>query len=218
MKESDLFEPVKQLLLDKIGCEKVYAEVLKYDVVGTIGNHNIIVEMKKMLNFKVIEQAVDAKRHGHYVFVAVPRKKGGFSRLIENFLKHNGIGLIVIEEQGSTYHAEIPYGMFAKLNRKTDDIRKYIKDGYHDTISGGHKMGDFDYQSDYTLMMDDVKRYFQRYPDKWITVEEILNHCQCYYSSPKAQLAATLKANWNNDWVEHKVMNRKSHFKYIKNT
>jgi len=43
VKESDLFAPVKQFLLEKIGCEKVYAEVLKYDVVGTIGNHNIIV-------------------------------------------------------------------------------------------------------------------------------------------------------------------------------
>lgn len=216
MKESDLFVPVKQFLLEKIGCEKVYAEVLHYDVVGVIGNHNIIVEMKKMLNFKVIEQAVEAKRHGHYVFVAVPMKKGGFSRLVEDFLKYNGIGLIVIKESSGNSYGEIPYGMFAKLNRQTGDIRKYIKDGYHDIITGGHKMGDFDYQSDYTLMIDDVKRYFQRNSNKWITVDVILNHCQCYYSNPKAQLAATLKASWNTDWIEHKIINRKTHFKYKK--
>ena len=74
--------------------------------------------------------------------------------------------------------------------------------------------GDFNYQSDYTLMIDDIKRYFQRKPNTWHTVDEILEHCHCYYSSPKPQLAATLKANWNAEWVEHKVINRKSHFKY----
>lgn len=215
MKESDLFEPVKQLLLSDMKCEKVYAEVCNHDVVGVIGNYDVIVEMKKMLNFKVIEQAVEAKRNGHYVFIAVPNKKGGYSRLIEQFLKYHGIGLIVIKETSYSRYAEIPYGMFAKLNRKTNDIRKFIKDGYHDTITGGCKMGDFDYQSDYTLMIEDVKRYFQRYPNKWIAVDEILEHVQCYYRSPKTQLAATLKANWNEKWVEHKVINRKSHFRYI---
>lgn len=37
VRESDLFEPVKQLLLEMVGCEKVYAEVLHYDVVGIVG-------------------------------------------------------------------------------------------------------------------------------------------------------------------------------------
>lgn len=49
--------------------------------------------MKKRLDFKVIEQAVEAKRHGHYVFIAVPRKKGGFLRIVKDFLKYHGIGM-----------------------------------------------------------------------------------------------------------------------------
>lgn len=211
MKESDLFEPVKQLLLETIGCEKVYAEVLHYDVVGTIGQHNIIVEMKKMLNFKVIEQAVEAKRHGHYVFIAVPHKKGGFSRIVGDFLKYHGIGLITVKDG---IYAEIQTGLFARYNRKTGDLRKYVKDGYHDTIIGGAKMGDFDYQSDYTLMIDDIKTFLKRRKNgQWVTVDQILEFCSCYYSQPKPQLTQTLKAHWNNEWLEWKVEDRKTYFR-----
>lgn len=217
MKESDLFVPVKELLLTKIGCKKVYAEVLNYDVVGIIGQHNLIVEMKKMLNFKVIEQAIEAKRHGHYVFIAVPDKKSGFLRIVHDFLKFHGVGLIVIKDNGYNLYAEIPHGMFGKYNRKTEDIRKYIKDGYHDTIPGGVKMGDFDYQSDYTLMIDDIKRYLQRRRNgQWVTVDEILEYCSCYYSQPKPQLTQTLKAHWNSEWLEFKVENRKTFFRLRK--
>lgn len=214
MKESDLFEPVKELLLTKIGCEKVYAEVLNYDVVGVLSNLNIIVEMKKVLNFKVIEQAINAKSHGNYVFIAVPNKKNGFSRIVTDFLKHYGIGLITVSDGGYTY-AQIQPGLFAKFNRKTGNIRKYIKDGYHDTIVGGSKMGDFDYQSDYTLMIDDIKTFLKhRKQGKWVTVDEILEYCTCYYSQPKPQLTQTLKAHWNSDWLEWKVEKRKTHFRY----
>lgn len=211
MKESDLYEPVKQLLIEKIGCENVYAEVLNYDVVGLIGKQNIIVEMKKNLSFKVIEQAVHAKRHGNYVFIAVPHKKGGFLRIVTEFLKFHGIGLITISD---SMYANIPHGMFPNINRKTENIRKYIKEGYHDIIPGGSKMGDFDYQSDYTLMIDEIKRFLKRrHQGKWVTVDEILEYCSCYYSQPKPQLTQTLKANWNSNWIEWKVDKRKTYFK-----
>lgn len=211
MKESDLYEPVKQILIEKIGCGKVYAEVLNYDVVGLVGQQNIIVEMKKVLNFKVIEQAVEAKRHGHYVFIAVPHKKDGIIRIVKEFLKYHGIGLITIKDG---IYADVQPGLFPKYNRNTEDIRKYIKDGYHDKIPGGSKMGDFDYQSDYTLMIDEIKRFLkQRKQGRWVTVDEILEYCSCYYSQPKPQLTQTLKANWNSDWLEWKVEMRKTYFK-----
>jgi len=57
MKESDLFDPEKQLLLNKFGCEQVYVKVLN-DVVSTIGNrekHNSIAvcELGRGMDFKV---------------------------------------------------------------------------------------------------------------------------------------------------------------------
>jgi hypothetical protein len=211
VKESDLFEPVKQLLIEKIGCEKIYAEVLNYDVVGVIGQQDIIVEMKKVLNFKVIEQAIQAKQHGHYVFIAVPHKKGCFSWVVKDFLKYHGIGLITVKDG---VYADVQTGLFPRYNRKTGDIRKHIKDGYHDIIPGGSKMGDYEYQSDYTLMIDDIKRFLKRRKQgAWVTVDEILKYCSCYYSQPKPQLTQTLKAHWNNDWLQWKVENRKTYFR-----
>lgn len=165
-----------------------------------------------MLNFKVIEQAIEGKRHANYVFVAVPHKKGGFPRIATDFLKYYGVGLITIKEGG---YAEVQRGLFAKYNRKTGNIRKHIKEGYHDEIIGGSKMGDFDYRSDYTLMIDDIKRFLERRKQgQWVTVDEILEYCSCYYSKPKPQLTQTLKAHWNEDWVEWKVIGRKTHFRF----
>lgn len=224
MKEHELFGPVKNFLIEQIGCRKVYAEVCNHDVVGIIGEQIIIVEMKMQLSFKIIEQAIDAKRHANYAFIAVPSKKGGIPRIIENFLKHHGIGLIVIEinktsfmgHEETHFHAKIPYGMFAKYNRNVSDIRKYIKDGYHDTIKGGYKMGDpdFDYKSDYTLMIENIRFFLQMEPERWFTVEEIINHCHCYYANPKPQLTATLRAPYNSSWIEQKKVGRKPYFKW----
>jgi hypothetical protein len=49
MKESDLFEPVKNYLIEVIGCSQVYGEVGNCDVLGISGALNIIVELKKTL-------------------------------------------------------------------------------------------------------------------------------------------------------------------------
>lgn len=221
MKETELYEPVKKFLMESIGCTHVYAEVLNYDIVAKIGKQIVIVELKTALTFKVIEQAIEAKRHGNYVFVAVPKSNNAHKRIIHDFLKFHGVGLIIVDKSthayfGENLHTQIPTGMFAKYNRKTSDITKYIQEGYHDQIKGGYKMGDkdFNYQSDYTLMIENVKFYLQRHSKEWKSVSEILEYCQCYYSNSKPQLAATLKAHWNQDWVEHCIINRKSHFRY----
>lgn len=55
MKETDMFDPVKKLL-EELGCSNVYGEIMNFDVVGLRGPADVIVEMKKTLNFKVIEQ------------------------------------------------------------------------------------------------------------------------------------------------------------------
>lgn len=58
MRESDLFDPEKQLLLNKFGCGNVYVKVLKYDVVSTIGNREkyksiAVDELGRGMDFKV---------------------------------------------------------------------------------------------------------------------------------------------------------------------
>ncbi|MFF5816373.1 hypothetical protein [Lysinibacillus capsici] len=94
MKESDLFEPLKRFLLNQVHCQNVYAEVGLYDVVALKGNVTIVVEMKKHLNFKVLEQAYRARTASDYYFIAVPKPKQRHGWFIRDILKKYGIGLI----------------------------------------------------------------------------------------------------------------------------
>lgn len=115
MKESDMYEPVKQFLLDELQCDRVVAEVFDFDVLGLCGNkHNVIVEMKRGLNFKVIRQAMKAKTYAHWVYIAVlrPTKRNDDHEWIYNtILKPNGIGLLYVRDPDKThrnFNSDIP--------------------------------------------------------------------------------------------------------------
>ncbi|MGF9814306.1 hypothetical protein [Bacillus toyonensis] len=79
LKESDLFAPVKSFLIEN-GCSNVYGEVLGCDVLGLHGTCDIIVELKTTLSFKLIDQALDRLNYGHYVYIAIPQRKGQIFR------------------------------------------------------------------------------------------------------------------------------------------
>ena len=76
MKEAEMFHPIKDLLIKK-GFNTVVAEVWGADVVGFNDSAEIVVEMKKTLNFKVLEQAFRHIGHAKYIYVAVQRGKNG---------------------------------------------------------------------------------------------------------------------------------------------
>lgn len=67
-------------------------------------------------------------------------------------------------------------------------------------------------------MINNIKDFlYRRMRGKWATIEEILNHCETYYSNPKPSLNATLQAKWNSDWCEYKVVNRKNFSEFERN-
>ncbi|WP_080871754.1 hypothetical protein [Oceanobacillus timonensis] len=227
LKEVDLFEPVKDFLL-KQGCSNVYGEVANCDVVGLQGAVDIIVELKTSLNFKVLDQALDRLHLGHYIYIAIPRRKSYLPRSAEKMLKQNGIGVLEVEED--KYHEKLyeekkliaNVSIPAKFNRisvqyqkKKKDfnrIRKYIKP-YHKEQSGGLPSGKV--VTDYSVTMDNIKFYLKYDKrSKWATVDEILNRCETHYSNPKPSVSSTLRQEWNSDWVETKVENGKRYFKY----
>ena len=47
----------------------------------------------------------------------------------------------------------------------------------------------------------------------WVTVDDILDHCDTHYRNPKASVMATLKEKWNQDWCESKLENRRRYFR-----
>ncbi|MBP1309185.1 hypothetical protein JOD82_002205 [Paenibacillus sp. 1182] len=211
MKESDLFEPVKKFLVNIVGCSDVYGEVGSCDVLGITGVINIIVELKTSLNFKVIEQAIDRKHLGHYIYVAVPEIKT-VSRLAKEILKQHRIGLLFVVN-----HQHVEQVIPARFNRtRSSNIRKNIRE-YHKTQVGGVKSGES--KTDYFVSMNNVKEYlaltrhFSR-TEGWVTVDQILEHCETHYSNPKPSVMATLQASWNQSWCETKLENRRRYFRF----
>lgn len=210
-----MFPFVKNLLMDKVKCNKVYAEVANKDIVALKGDISIVVEMKKQLSFKVIEQAIQAKYSTDYIFIAVPKPKNPHSRIAISLLKQEGIGLIYITEctQSSTTLKESSIKFWGKrVRKKSHDIKKHINHDFHSRTIAGVKSGEG--LTEYGEMINLIKLFLKR--RKWVTIDEILDNVETYYNNPKPSLMQTLKAEWNSDWLEWKVENRKTYFKLIK--
>lgn len=197
MKETELFEPTKKILLDAVGCDAVYAEVIDIDVVGKKGNYYIGVEMKTSLNFKVIEQAHSRIGLVDYVFIMVPKPKQPHSYFIRNILKDKGIGLMY-------YYPNRPamscIQFWGKRHKHRGRIAKYIDENLHTITTGGAKGGGN--PTAYSLTMDKIKRALFVEP-KGLTIEELLEKVETHYANPKASTSATLRAKWNEKWIAH---------------
>jgi hypothetical protein len=100
MNESDLYHPVKNLLT-KQGFN-VQGEVKQLDVFGLKESLTIAVELKLIINLKLILQAVDRLKLVDLVYLAVPQKaiktlKNDYSLFI-GLLRKLEIGLITVQD------------------------------------------------------------------------------------------------------------------------
>lgn len=222
MKETELYEPVKQLLQEKLGCSDVYGEIGGYDVVGFRGPADVVVEMKTTLNFKVIEQAYSALQSGHFIYIAVPAVKSSHHFIYYSFLKPYGIGLIYVkpnhysEKQWRRYFhvpypaylAEVAYdaafnhiaGKYSRKLKSHSFLRESVKEWSNRNI-GGSKGGEV--VTDYSVMIEAVQAYLKE--NGWTPLSELLANvpivCE-HYANPKASLRATLKEKWNEHWIQ----------------
>lgn len=98
MKESDLFEPIKDWLEER-GWE-VFAEVSGYegiaDIVGRQRKMYCIVEMKTSLSHEVIDQAIRWVGYVHYIYIAIPKRKSAIPRYLEQLFREKGIGVLEV--------------------------------------------------------------------------------------------------------------------------
>lgn len=202
MKESDLFEPAKQFLLNTMNCEKVYAEVVDLDVVGKHGSVYIGIEMKTSLNFKVIEQAVGRKHLVDYMFILVPKPKTRHASIIMDWLKSIGIGLLYYDTNvNAQYHgSSINVEQWGKRQRNSYSIERYINETLDSINIGGVKGGET--ITRYKNTIDKIKHclYFEK---NGLTIKELLDRVETHYTNPKPSTAATLRAHWNLEWCEH---------------
>lgn len=197
VKEKGLFEPLKVFLLKNMGCERVYAELHDIDAVGKHGNVAIGVEMKTSLNFKVIEQAINRIGLVDYIFICVPKPKFRHRSFILDWLKELGIGLIYYDKASRTTTI-YSWGKRHRRSKYTN-ILNNVKEEIHSVNIGGSKGGDT--ITEYKLTIEKIKEclYFHK---NGLTIDVLLEKVQTHYSNPKPSTAATLRAHWNDNWIE----------------
>lgn len=225
MKETELYLPVKNWLEEK-GYD-VYAEVSpKYasgraDIIAKNGAAICIVEMKTSLSLELLDQAYGWRDHAHYTYIAIPRRKKHIPTIIRDFLKANRIGLLEVDTRLS--HNSVYPKIDARFNRPLLQNKiewdKELLPQHKTYAEGGTNRGG--YYTPYKGTMERVKAHLKtarrsmqkdRDPDGWVTIKEILNHCETHYAAPKSSLSNALRKFEAED-VEHMVRDGKLHFR-----
>lgn len=167
MKEADLFEPIKNLLLDSD--MEVYTEVPcsrgRADIVAVRNKLVTTVEMKTSLSLQVIEQAHNHIYEAHYTYIAIPMPKRGYrSHYVQRILEMDGIGLMHVNTNHDDKRFNYASVVFpAKLHRKlrhSISIKHLELYRYENNIAGGTAGGG--YNTPYKDMMNSVKRFLRR--------------------------------------------------------
>lgn len=221
LKEVDLFQPVKNLLMDFMGCSAVYGEVGSCDVLGLHGSSNVAVELKLSLTFHLLDQAVERLALAQYVYIAIPKRKRPLPRSARQFLKENKIGVIEVSLDDFSGELVAVVAVPARYNRLATDrykkgfnkIRERIE-SFHGDQKGGVPSGEG--VTHYSVTMDRIKSFLgsNRNRGKWFTVDEILLGCETHYANPKPSVMSTLQKSWNREWCENDVINGKRVFRY----
>lgn len=112
MKETELFQPVKELLTE-LGYD-IRSEVKDADIAAIKGNELIIIELKTSYNLKLILQAAKRQRLTDQVYIAIPRPvyKKRFGRDFKDrefLLRRLGLGLIFVAMDAEQPYAKIVF-------------------------------------------------------------------------------------------------------------
>ena len=96
MRETDLYQPVKELLV-RLGYT-VSGEVKDCDIAASRKDELVIVELKVSANLKLLIQATDRQALADTVYVALPEpgRRDSHFRGVERLLRRLGLGLITV--------------------------------------------------------------------------------------------------------------------------
>lgn len=98
------------------------------DFIAVHGGHiRIGVEVKKSLNFKVVEQAMRTRECCHYTYIAVKPPRGGVNYFLREYLEHYGLGLLTAAPYRDTW--DVREWVPPRINRHAVDpeLEEYMK-------------------------------------------------------------------------------------------
>jgi hypothetical protein len=201
MKETEL----AQKFIDYLSCFDLYFEVDYYrciDIVALNGNISTAIEVKTTFNFKVLEQAVENKKHFNFSYIACPEFKDWTfqKRLCADY----GIGLLMYDPTGYKYVNEY---VKPQLNRHANNQHEFNK-----TSLAGSRSGDGGKITAFQVTKENAIMYVRRH--QGCTIKQMIDNISHHYQSNK--LACTNMYQWIYQGVikEIEYRNRKL---YIKN-
>ncbi|MEJ8547091.1 hypothetical protein [Brevibacillus borstelensis] len=211
MRESDLYDPIKQWMEERgfavfpeVECRQAGGRA---DIVVTSGPIVGVVEMKQSLTLDLIDQALRWRGFANYIWIAIPYRKNGYKQFVNMVLRDYGIGVLFVSKHGTVW-AEWNARF---MRRAVPHLQKSLTE-HHLTsgIKGGHSGGG--YITPYRITINKVKHFLRR-TGGWHSIREILDHCETHYASPRASLAKALQ-EYEAQWCEKKKEGGKLHFRF----
>lgn len=227
MKESDLYEPIKEYF-EEMGYE-VFSEVIvrfaggRVDVVAYLHPAPVAVEMKTTLSIDLVEQAFERKNVFPLVYIAIPERRKEIAFWLQKHLRDHGIGILEVGPRGIKVTQAARYKKPLMQGRvKWDET---LLPEHKTWLAGGSAGGG--YVTPYRLTMTGVRHFLSQARRQgemhmklanretlenpnlpsvyngWRTVKEILDHCETHYRTPKSSLAQSLM-NFEAEWCEVK--------------
>lgn len=176
MKETELAQHFVEYLSDMYD---LYFEVGTIDIVGKKNNIVIAVEVKKVFNFKVIQQAYDNIRASHYSYVAVPSSSAKNNPFALKICEEFGIGVLLYNDNSSD--TTIIEKIKPKLHRKA--YTKYAKelksDSMYKRTTPGAKSGDT--ITAFSVTVENLEAYVCRH--NGCSIKDALNSIKHHYGS-----------------------------------
>ncbi|MCL2378823.1 MAG: DUF2161 family putative PD-(D/E)XK-type phosphodiesterase [Defluviitaleaceae bacterium] len=142
-KETDLYEPIKNLLSEQ--GFTVRGEVKNCDIAAVKDDLLWVVEMKLSPNLTLIYQAMERKTATDWVFIAIPRPRiarGSKYIQLKRLLTKLQIGLITVALDSPAKFAEIilfPAGNASKTTNRSASLHREIAGRQIDTTGGSNK-------------------------------------------------------------------------------
>lgn len=176
MKETELAQKFVEYLSDMYD---LYFEVGLTDIVGKKDNIVINVEVKKTLNFKVIQQAYNNIRSSHYSYIAVPRKSAINNPFALIICEKFGIGVLLYDENFA--YTKVYEKVKPKLNRHayTKYAKKLTEDSMYKRTTPGAKSGDT--ITAFSVTVENLESYVSRH--NGCAIKEALDNISHHYGS-----------------------------------
>lgn len=185
-KEADVAKRVVTYL-ENSGWE-VYQEVpfrgSRADIVATNGKLIKVVEVKVGANLTLLGQAIGWLGYANWVYVAVPKVKGGpLYRGLITFLQYKNIGLYEVNMKHDTMgvHESLSPKPLRRIDSGFFEVLKGFPKNYVDAGTNGQ------YWTPFKGTIEHVKRYLRSNPNSLMKdVVKSIEHHYCNDSSAKA--------------------------------